>query len=69
MITKETLGNIENVTIASFGFGTMRVTSGEAQDKTFKGLFLGDTDTPKPIGELGPPAPTTKKSNSTATSF
>ncbi|PIF44305.1 hypothetical protein CLU96_1246 [Chryseobacterium sp. 52] len=61
MITIEKLGDVENVTVATFGNGTMRVTSGEAKDKTYKGLFLGDSELPHAIGEVGEPTPTTNE--------
>jgi len=61
MIINTTLGDVENVTVATFGNGTMRVTSGEAKDKTYKGLFLGDSEEPRAIGEVGEPTPTTNE--------
>lgn len=53
MITKKTLGNVEDVTIVTFGNGTTRVVNGQAIDNSYKGLYLTDQETPKTIGEVG----------------
>lgn len=42
MITKKNYGNIENVTIAQFGYGTMRVVNATAADGSYKAILLGD---------------------------
>jgi len=61
MITVENYGDVENVTIAQFGNGTMRVTSGKAKDNSHKGIFMGDSDVKHEIGEHLPYAPTTNE--------
>ena len=51
MIFKEKYGNIENVTIVQFGFGTTRVVNSSGE--THKAILLGAEDEPKQIGEIG----------------
>jgi len=53
MITKKNYGNIENVTIAQFGYGTMRVVNATAADGSYKAILLGDQEQPRKIGEVG----------------
>lgn len=58
-ITVENFGSVPGVVIAEFGKGTIRITAGEAQDKSHKGLYIGDNPEPREIGSPMDPTPTT----------
>lgn len=50
-IKKLTFGNVDNVTVASFGFGTVRVVN--STGKNHKAILLGSNKEPKEIGSIG----------------
>lgn len=52
ILEKQKLGNIENVTVAVFGEGTLKVTSGTSANKDYRSLLIGTNPEPVTIGEV-----------------
>lgn len=46
-------GNVENVTIAEFGYGTLRITNSIANNDSYKALLIGSQSNPEKIGSIG----------------